>query len=196
MTNISHWLFVTSDDVLKRNKVDDQAYHWRSFIENHCIKYLKIKCTRDIGTNIWTLTSKHTDDTSIKRKATLTAERLKYLNEGFRTIYTNLSHCRPLVDSETNQIKRYVKAYMKFYRLHVPNRVFPKLHFLETHCLEWIEKYPFGMGLFSEQGSESLHAHVRILEIRCHGIPNEEKKMKSVMQKYLYQVSQVWLLFL
>ena len=78
---------------------------------------------------------------------------------------------------------------MKFYRLHVPNRVFPKLHFLETHCLEWIEKYPFRMGLFSEQGSESLHAYVRILEIRFHEIPNEEKKMKSVMQKYLYQVS-------
>ena len=102
------------DNVLKRNKVDVQAYHGRSFIGNHCIKYLKIKCTRDIGTVIRTLTSKHTDDTSIKRKATLTAERLKCLNEGFRTIYTNLSHCRPLVDSETNQIKRYVKAYMKF----------------------------------------------------------------------------------
>ena len=129
--------------MLKRNKVDVQAYHGRSFIGNHCITYLKIKCTRDIGTVIRTLTSKHTDDTSIKRKATLTAERLKCLNEGFRTIYTNLSHCRPLVDSETNQIKRYVKAYMKFYRLHVPNRVFPKLHFLETHCLEWIEKYPW-----------------------------------------------------
>ena len=78
---------------------------------------------------------------------------------------------------------------MKFYRLHVPHRVFPKLHFLESHCLEWIDKYPFGMGLFSEQGAESLHAHVRTLEIRCHGIPNEEKKMKSVMQKHLYQVS-------
>ena len=45
------------------------------------------------------------------------------------------------------------------------------------------------MGLFSEQGAESLHAHVRILEIRCYGVPNEEKKMKSVMQKHLYQVS-------
>ena len=71
----------------------------------------------------------------------------------------------------------------------MPNRIFPKLHFLETHCLEWIEKYPFRMGLFSEQGSESLHAYVRILEIRFHGIPNEEKKIKSLMQKYLYQVS-------
>ena len=35
------------DDVLKRNKVDFQAYHRRSFIGNHCIKYLKIKCTRE-----------------------------------------------------------------------------------------------------------------------------------------------------
>ena len=35
----------------------------------HTTLHLKIKCTRDIGTVIRTLTSKHTDDTSIKRKA-------------------------------------------------------------------------------------------------------------------------------
>ena len=78
---------------------------------------------------------------------------------------------------------------MKFYRLHLSSyRVYPKLHFLETHCLEWIEKYRFGLGLFSEQGSESLHHAIRLIEISCHSIPNNEKRMKSVFSKHLHQV--------
>ena len=70
------------DDVLKRNKVEVQANHGRFFVGNHCMKHLKTKCTTEIGSVKKVLTSQHTDDLSIKRKAILTAERLKYLNEG------------------------------------------------------------------------------------------------------------------
>ena len=39
-------------DVLKRIKISGQAYHRHSFIGNQWIKYLKTKCTKEVGTVI------------------------------------------------------------------------------------------------------------------------------------------------
>ena len=66
--------------------------------------------------------------------------------------------------------------------------MFPKLHFLEDHCFEWIEMYKVGMGLLSEQGTEQLHKSIRNLEIQSCGIVNERQRLLTVMNKHLAEV--------
>ena len=64
----------------------------------------------------------------------------------------------------------------------------PKLHFLEDHCIDWIENYRF-CGLFSEQGGEQLQKSIRILELQSRGIPGEEARMLCVLRKHLCEVA-------
>ena len=80
------------------------------------------------------------------------------------------------------------KSIFFFYRNHLEQSVFPKLHFLEDHCFEWIEMYKVGMGLLSEQGTEQLHKSIRNLEIQSCGIVNERQRLLTVMNKHLAEV--------
>ena len=77
---------------------------------------------------------------------------------------------------------------MKYYRRHLA-RSYPKLHFLEEHCIEWIDRYRLGMGTVSEHGCEQLHKSIRIMEIQSHGIANEVERMVCVLKKHLSQVA-------
>ena len=64
----------------------------------------------------------------------------------------------------------------------------PKLHFLEEHCIDWIDNYRF-CGLFNDQGGERLQKSIRILERQSHGIPGEEARMFCVLRKHLCEVA-------
>ena len=61
------------------------------------------------------------------------------------------------------------------------NTITPKQHFLEKHCVPWIEEYSFGLGFHGEQGGELIHASVNKLQRRVLGIKNESE-LRVVMQ--------------
>ena len=152
------------------------------------MKYITDTCTKALSKSIKKTTNDHTQTESIYCKAVVAANILTTLNETFRKAYKAFSHCNAMPPSKITEVESMIKNYMWFYRKHMKYRVFPKLHFLETHCMEWLKRYPFGMGLFSEQGSESIHKNIRILELTCHGIPDIKRRMTSVFNNHLNQV--------
>lgn len=79
---------------------------------------------------------------------------------------------------------------MGIYRQFFHNKVIPKQHILEPHCLPFVKKkYRIGLGLLGEQGGELIHSTTATLEKRTAGIRNEEDKMKTIMECHLLQVA-------
>ena len=64
------------------------------------------------------------------------------------------------VKNKVDTIQKMIDGYMNFYRNNASKNVFPKLHFLEHYCTQWISRWGFGMGLHGEQGVE-LHKEAR-----------------------------------
>jgi hypothetical protein len=54
----------------------------------------------------------------------------------------------------------------------------PKLHTLEAHFVEFMEGW-HTLGIFGEDGMESLHAKLNVIFLRVHGIRNRVAKLKS-----------------
>ena len=47
---------------------------------------------------------------------------------------------------------------MEYYRTEWPNgSIPPKLHMLEDHATDFVEKWKTGFGMYGEQGGESIH---------------------------------------
>ena len=59
-------------------------------------------------------------------------------------------------NEEHSVIEQEIKKYMAFYRKCFQGCVFPKLHFLEDHVLNWIKTW-FWFALHGEQVGESVH---------------------------------------
>ena len=165
-----------------------QAYHGRSFIGNHANKYLKEKVMSDISQSIIDNVKSFTENEEIVQKAQYIAKTVKNVNLLYSRVHKNISHCEKITISKIECLQSQIQSYLFFYRNHVEQPVFPKLHFLEEHCLEWIQLYMVGMGLHSEQGTEQLHKSIRSLEMQSCGIVNEKQRLLTVMNKHLAEV--------
>ena len=78
---------------------------------------------------------------------------------------------------------------MTIYRRQFPNKVIPKQHILEYHCMPFIERTMCGLGLLGEQGTEMSHQTVKKIEKRALGVVNECEKMKFVMKTLIIQTA-------
>lgn len=78
---------------------------------------------------------------------------------------------------------------MELFRNLFPNKITPKLHILEHHCLDWIKTWGFGMAFHGEQGGELIHSSIAKLERRTAGMRKESKQLKSVMAAHRLQTS-------
>ena len=70
------------------------------------------------------------------------------------------------------QTAQSIKAFMQDYRDECPHAtITPKLHLLEEHAVEWLQRWRVGFGMMGEQGAGSIHAHVNILKRTYSNIP-------------------------
>ena len=172
------------DEKLKEHRIELQAYHGRSFIGNHANKYLKSEVINDIAKSIVRNTCRYTENQEIIEKAKSIASTMKHANLLYAKIHQNISHCQNISSQTTESIRSDIMSYLFFYRNRLEQKMFPKLHFLEDHCLEWIEMYGVGLGLHSEQGGEQLHKSIKFLEIQNRGIVSEKQRLVTVMRKH------------
>ena len=49
-----------------------------------------------------------------------------------------------------------IDQYLKYYREIKPGQIYPKLHILESHCVDFIKRWGYGLGLHGEQGGEQV----------------------------------------
>ena len=172
------------DEKLKTHNIELQAYHGRSFIGNHANKYLKTEVINDIAQSIVSKTASFTNKKEIIEKSKDIASTMKHANLLYANIHHNISHCQKVSSDTVESISSQIKSYLFFYRNILEQQIFPKLHFLEAHCLEWMTMYGVGLGLHSEQGGEQLHKSIKFLEIQCRGIINEKQRLTTVMRKH------------
>ena len=73
---------------------------------------------------------------------------------------------------------------MMYYRTTWPDQsVTPRLHMLEDHVVEFVRKWGLGIGIYSEQGGESIHAEFNNLKTQfwhMHGT----KRLQSMMKEH------------
>ena len=78
---------------------------------------------------------------------------------------------------------------MRFYRQHFPeSTVLPKMHILESHVPDWIEKWGVGLGLMGEQGAESIHKELNEIESSYRTMPNRVDRLLCVIKEHHVRV--------
>ena len=55
---------------------------------------------------------------------------------------------------------------------------------LEMHCIPFIERTGFGLGLLGEQGGEQLHAALAPMERRTAGMRHKSQQLKSTLEAH------------
>ena len=179
------------DITLKQNKIPVQAWHSRSFIGNHCHKYMKGAFKR-VCQSVVEKTGTLTTDPVLLASAQAIADKFAMLNAMYAEVHTCISHCRPVTDSEIRQAQSKINAYMGFFRLTFPSvAVIPKQHILEYHCTAFMFRWGFGLGLHGEQGGEETHAVINALKPRVWGLRSESDKLRVLMREHMLLTSPV-----
>ena len=71
---------------------------------------------------------------------------------------------------------------MRHYRNAFPNKIAPKHHILEKHCVSSIRAHRFAMGFNGEQGGKMLHSMIAKTEHRATGMRRERTKIAFTME--------------
>lgn len=78
-----------------------------------------------------------------------------------------------------------VKGFMSYYHKHFPDAsVLPKMHILECHVPDWLEKWSVGLGLMGEQGEESIHTSFNSIERSYLSTPNRVDWLFHIVQEH------------
>lgn len=172
------------DSVLQQNNIKVQAFHSRSFIGNHCHKYLQQRVYTHLSNSVGISAAALCDKPSVINRAAQVSQKFIQLNDLFSQVHQAVSHCRPIKQEEVPQIQEQIDKYMQFYRANFPKKVIPKMHFLEEHVGPWILRWGSGLGRHGEQGGESIHATFNRLNVTMGGIRNELSKLMAVMKEH------------
>ena len=82
--------------------------------------------------------------------------------------------------------------FMAYYRGEFPDEsVSPKMHMLEDHVLTFIKKWRIGLGMYAEQGGESIHAEFNNLKDQHRGIREADKRLKFMLEKHHMKVRPI-----
>lgn len=74
---------------------------------------------------------------------------------------------------------------MVYFRKTWPNEnISPKMHMLEDHVTDFIKQWGLGLGIYNEQGGESIHAEYNILKKQFSSIPNSAQRLKYTMKEH------------
>ena len=177
------------DHILDKNGITPQCYHSRSFTGNHCHAYLHTRTYQSLTESITTVTREWTHNPMINDEARLIQLTFDSLNHAYGRIHDAISHTKTISNNSLTDIQRDIDNYIDLYRFYFPNKIIPKQHILQKHCLPFIHSYKLGLGLMGEQGGEMIHSTIAKLENRTAGIRQEERKMKTILESHLIHVA-------
>ena len=111
------------------------------------------------------------------------------INEAYSAVHDAISHSEKIESSSIPSITNSIETYMRTFRRVYPQKIVPKQHILEKHCIPFIEKHKFGLGMLGEQGTELSHQTMHKLESRARGIIDKKERMSFVFKTHLLQLS-------
>ncbi|GFO22115.1 amine oxidase [Plakobranchus ocellatus] len=180
-------IYMSLESVLEASVIVPQAYHSRSFIGNHCHKYIPENVYTNITKHVVFYTAQLTTDQNIIDRAYFLREKFDALNRSFATVHSLVSHTHKIDPSMFDTIKSQISSLLLIYRRHSHNTITPKLHMFEHHRLPFIKKWGFGLGLLGEQGGEMIHATIAKIERRMVGMRNKGKQIKTIVETHRLQ---------
>lgn len=125
------------DDVLKAHGIQRQAYHGKSFVGNHCNKYLEVGTYTSICNSVVSKTVELTSDNTIIAKAFGIKCKFQELFTCFRYIHLKISHDRYIEDKDIQEIDKLTSRYLNYFRRKFPRiRIILKQHLLEDHIMQ------------------------------------------------------------
>ena len=82
-----------------------------------------------------------------------------------------------------------IDELLNYYRVTFPTAtITPKLHMLEDHVVEFIQKWRVGLGMMGEQGAESIHARFNHLSRAYGNMPNNVQRLMATMREHYREV--------
>ena len=177
------------DEALDKHNIVPQAYHSRSFIGNHCHKYMNENVYTSLTKHVYTHTMTLTNNQQILGKAETIRYKFDSLNKSFSASHSLISHSNPINPPSHTEIRKKIDGYMTKFRNLFPQSVTPKQHILEHHSLPVIKKWGFGLGLLGEQGGEMVHASIAKIERRTAGIRYKPKQLKAILEAHRLQTA-------
>ena len=181
------------DDELQKHNIQRQAYHSKSFVGNHCHKYLQSDVYESVCNRVVMETKHIISNEDIISKANAIAKTFVKLNKYYAAVHNSISDDLPKSDEDIRTIKRSVDTYLRYYRSKFPQvRLTLKQHLLEDHCIEWLKRTKMGFGLMGEQGVESIHHKMNDICSYMRGIKKPTARLLSgVEEHYLSTLPQI-----
>ena len=175
--------------ILKKHRIKEQPYHGGTFTGNHCHRYLTEKVYEQLGDEIVSQTHKLTQNNATQAQAVLIRKQFNYINNLFRQVHIAISHAKPWAKDSYKVVQTHIASYMAAYRSLFPNKVIPKQHILEHHCLQFMRSTGCSLGLLGEQGTEASHQSIGRISSRVLGINNDIDRLSFIMKAHILSVS-------
>ena len=172
------------ETVLQKHGISVQAYHGRSFVGNHCHKYLRLPVYTQLCQAVIDCTLQYCDAEHVVNMAETTCQRFLQLNQLYSEVHSHVSHGRPTNEKELGDAQQHINHYLAYVRDNFPMKVLPKMHFLEDHVVPWMRRWGHGMAFHGEQAVESIHAEFNRLHRAASGIRNRDTRCLSVMKAH------------
>ena len=99
-------------------------------------------------------------------------------------------HAIKYVQYQFSLSEKNIETFIEVYRTRFPHAtVTPKMHLLEDHIIPWLRKWHVGAGLMGEQGAESIHSHVKKLEMTHASIPKPLDRLRYIFKMYMIETN-------
>nr|XP_047129350.1 uncharacterized protein LOC124809337 [Hydra vulgaris] len=174
------------ESVLQSCGVLRQAFHSRSFIGNHIHKMLLYENIIKLCNSVPETVFNHINlpEHPIQMEAIGICKKFKVLFEKFSKCHKEMNSCEIFNNTKVQSFEATVHELLTFFRTNWPNEsITPKMHMLEDHMEVFLNKWGVGLGLYGEQGGESIHAEFINIE-RLYSNMSGTRKLESVMRDH------------
>nr|XP_047123398.1 uncharacterized protein LOC124806476 isoform X2 [Hydra vulgaris] len=173
------------DEVLCGLHVQIQAYHGKCFIGNHVHKMLKLNSILDLCNSIPKIVSDlGFIGTDVHNEAKVLSKKFVALFSKYSTCYNFMNSSEIINKNPISELERAIDKLMSYFRKTWPNEsITPKMHLLESHCVDFIRNWNSGLDIYGEQGLESMHAEFNSMNSTfCH--MKGKQRLRSILSNH------------
>ncbi|XP_047129927.1 uncharacterized protein LOC105845473 isoform X1 [Hydra vulgaris] len=173
------------DEVLCGLHVQRQAYHGKCFIGNHVHKMLKLNSILDLCNSIPKIVSDlGFIGTDVHNEAKVLSKKFVVLFSKYSTCYNFMNSSEIINKNPISELERAIDKLMSYFRKTWPNEsITPKMHLLESHCVDFIRNWNSGLDIYGEQGLESMHAEFNSMNSTfCH--MKGKQRLRSILSNH------------
>nr|XP_047133997.1 uncharacterized protein LOC124812047 isoform X3 [Hydra vulgaris] len=173
------------DEVLCGLHVQRQAYHGKCFIGNHVHKMLKLNSILDLCNSIPKIVSDlGYIGTDVHNEAKVLSKKFVALFSKYSTCYNFMNSSEIINKNPISELERAIDKLMSYFRKTWPNEsITPKMHLLESHCVDFIRNWNSGLDIYGEQGLESMHAEFNSMNNTfCH--MKGKQRLRSILSNH------------